>query len=179
MTRLLPALRHPGRPGHAGRPGRGGGDVVIPSRPSRTGVEAVHPLHSDPEATMRSTNRSAVRSVPGRAAGPSPASSEGSTGGSGPETHPRRAPLAGGEWSRRIPLASGLASVAAVVLLLVLAAVLPESIAAQEGGFASQTLGRGYTHVFIAYAIAWVLVLGWALSIARRLAAVERELDRS
>lgn len=37
---------------------------------------------------------------------------------------------------------------------------------------------RGYTHMFIAYAIAWALVMGWIISIARRLGRVERELNR-
>ena len=37
---------------------------------------------------------------------------------------------------------------------------------------------RGYTHMFIAYAIAWLLVAGWVISIARRLGRVERELNR-
>lgn len=37
---------------------------------------------------------------------------------------------------------------------------------------------RGYTHVFIAYGIAWLLVGGWVISIARRLGRVERELNR-
>lgn len=35
---------------------------------------------------------------------------------------------------------------------------------------------RAYWHVFIAYAIVLVLVLGWVISIARRLGAVERRL---
>lgn len=37
---------------------------------------------------------------------------------------------------------------------------------------------RGYTHMFIAYAIAWLVVVGWIISIARRLGRVERELNR-
>ena len=40
---------------------------------------------------------------------------------------------------------------------------------------AEQTL-RPYWHVFIAYAIAVVFVMGWVISIARRLAALERRL---
>ena len=44
----------------------------------------------------------------------------------------------------------------------------PEAIAAQNL--------RGYTHMFIAYAIAWALVLGWVISIARRLGRVEAAL---
>ncbi len=40
----------------------------------------------------------------------------------------------------------------------------------------SQTLGRGYWHVFAAYAAVWILVLGWVISIVRRLRRVEERL---
>jgi len=46
---------------------------------------------------------------------------------------------------------------------------------ADSGALASQNL-RGYTHMFIAYAIAWLIVVGWVISIARRLGRVERAL---
>ncbi len=39
-----------------------------------------------------------------------------------------------------------------------------------------QTLGRGYWQVFAAYAIVWLLVLGWVISIVRRLRRVEERL---
>ena len=39
-----------------------------------------------------------------------------------------------------------------------------------------QTLGRAYWHVFTAYAIVWLLVLGWLISIVRRLRRVEERL---
>jgi CcmD family protein len=42
----------------------------------------------------------------------------------------------------------------------------------------SQSL-RPYWHVFIAYSIAIVLVLGWVISIGRRLRDVEERLGRS
>ena len=42
----------------------------------------------------------------------------------------------------------------------------------------TQTLGRAYWHVFAAYAVAWALVLGWIVSVARRLARVRERLDR-
>ncbi len=35
---------------------------------------------------------------------------------------------------------------------------------------------RDYTHVFAAFAIAWILILGYVVSLGRRWAAVEREL---
>jgi CcmD family protein len=37
---------------------------------------------------------------------------------------------------------------------------------------------KAYWHVFIAFAIAWVLLFGYALSLGRRFARVERELQR-
>jgi CcmD family protein len=40
----------------------------------------------------------------------------------------------------------------------------------------TQELGRAYWHVFAAYAIAWGFVLGWIVSVARRLARVEARL---
>ncbi|MCH7890642.1 MAG: CcmD family protein [Gemmatimonadetes bacterium] len=39
-----------------------------------------------------------------------------------------------------------------------------------------QTLGRAYWHVFAAYAVVWLLVLGWVISIVRRLRRVEERL---
>jgi hypothetical protein len=53
-------------------------------------------------------------------------------------------------------------------------------VSAQSGLPDPQALGnqnlRGYTHMFIAYAIAWCLIMAWAVSIARRLGAVEKAL---
>jgi CcmD family protein len=43
---------------------------------------------------------------------------------------------------------------------------------------ARQTLGLPYWHVFIAYAVVWLLVAGWVISIARRLSDVEKRLGR-
>lgn len=37
---------------------------------------------------------------------------------------------------------------------------------------------RPFWHVFAAYAIAWLLVLGWLVTIARRLGRVEERLGR-
>jgi hypothetical protein len=59
---------------------------------------------------------------------------------------------------------------------LLLLALLAHRAVAQETveRLASQSL-RPYWHVFIAYALAWALVFGWVVSIARRLARAERE----
>jgi CcmD family protein len=37
---------------------------------------------------------------------------------------------------------------------------------------------RAYWHVFAAFAIAWILLFGYALSLGRRFTRVERELQR-
>jgi CcmD family protein len=62
----------------------------------------------------------------------------------------------------------------------ILALALPAFVLAQSGlpdpeAIAGQNL-RGYTHMFIAYALAWAVILGWVVSIARRLNKVERAL---
>ncbi|HET9949219.1 MAG TPA: CcmD family protein [Longimicrobiales bacterium] len=67
------------------------------------------------------------------------------------------------------------------ILLLGLAAAAlhaqgPSSLP-QNGALAAQSL-RPYWHVFIAYSIAIVLVLGWVVSIGRRLKDVEERLRK-
>jgi CcmD family protein len=68
------------------------------------------------------------------------------------------------------------------ITFLVLAALVllcPEMGFSQGMADASAIAGqnlRGYTHMFIAYAIAWALVVGWVISIARRLGRVEKAL---
>ena len=54
---------------------------------------------------------------------------------------------------------------------------VPGTLAAQATELGQQTLGRAYWHVFIAYALVWVFVGGWVISIARRLARIERRLS--
>jgi len=59
--------------------------------------------------------------------------------------------------------------------------LLPEAALAQQPGLpdpralASQSL-RGYNHMFAAYALAWLFMAGWVISIARRLARLEKAL---
>ena len=70
-----------------------------------------------------------------------------------------------------------------VLVLALLVAIVPHVGLAQgamqdmqgSGSLANQTL-RGYTHMFIAYFIAWAIIFGWVVSIARRLARVEKAL---
>src|SRR6185436_9953331 len=70
-------------------------------------------------------------------------------------------------WTRSAALAAALLLVLFLVPGLVLAQTAPEELA-------SQTLGRAYWHVFIGYAAAWVLVGGWVISMARRMARLEK-----
>lgn len=70
---------------------------------------------------------------------------------------------------------STFARTAWVLLILAAAgAILPPDAVGQ--GVPGSGLGRPYWHVFAAYAIAWVLVFGWVVSIARRLARIEKRL---
>ena len=67
------------------------------------------------------------------------------------------------------------ALVFAVVAVLLLPGLGFAQGMADADAIASQNL-RGYTHMFIAYAIAWAVVVGWVISIARRLGRVEEAL---
>jgi len=64
-----------------------------------------------------------------------------------------------------------------VICALLLAA---PAVAQQAGLPSSDAAGqslRPYAFVFIAYAILWVFVFGWLVSVARRLGRLERRLD--
>lgn len=66
------------------------------------------------------------------------------------------------------------------LLSLLLLASTAVVVAGQElpaSGMGTQSL-RPYWHVFIAYAIAIALVLGWVISIGRRLKDVEERLGQ-
>ncbi|MEK9502306.1 hypothetical protein [Gaopeijia maritima] len=67
---------------------------------------------------------------------------------------------------------------AALLLALPVALLLPigSPVLAQASELGRQTLGRAYWHVFAAYAIGLLLIGGWVVSIARRLARLERKL---
>lgn len=62
------------------------------------------------------------------------------------------------------------------LLAAALLAILSPTLLAQGTDLASQTLGRAYWHVFAAYAIGWIMILGWVISIARRLVSVEQAM---
>ena len=69
------------------------------------------------------------------------------------------------------------------VLFSVLVLTLLPALAQAQTGLpdpsviAGQNL-RGYTHMFIAYFICWAMVLGWVVSIARRLGRIEKALNQ-
>ena len=63
-----------------------------------------------------------------------------------------------------------------LVLPALLLAVPFPALAAQATDATSIGGLRAYWHVFIAYAVVIVLVLGWVISIARRLKDVEQRL---
>jgi CcmD family protein len=65
----------------------------------------------------------------------------------------------------------------AAVAVLVAFALAPDLLLAQNANLGAQQLGRPYWHVFAAYAIGWVLIFGWVVSIARRLRSLERKID--
>ena len=74
-----------------------------------------------------------------------------------------------------------LKNVVGGALALILFVLLTVPLSAQEiSGLPPSTMGaqslRPYWHVFIAYAIAIVMVLGWVVSIGRRLKNVEQKL---
>ena len=69
-------------------------------------------------------------------------------------------------------LATGLLG----LLLLVLSS---PPLMAQAEALREQGLGRAYWHVFLAYAVVVLLILGWVISIARRLRRVEDRLRSS
>lgn len=64
----------------------------------------------------------------------------------------------------------------ALALLLTVAAVAAGAAQTPGEALATQNL-RPYRHVFIAYAVAWLLIFGWLVWVGRRLARLERSLE--
>lgn len=52
----------------------------------------------------------------------------------------------------------------------------PGSSGLPQRAAAPRTL-RDYTHVFVAFALAWLLLFGYALSLGRKFARIEREME--
>ena len=72
---------------------------------------------------------------------------------------------------------SGSRSLLAGCGLLALLLVPAELWAQAAEPLSSQRLGRPYLFVFLAYALVWLFIAGWVISIARRLARVEKRLQ--
>lgn len=62
------------------------------------------------------------------------------------------------------------------VLAVAAAVVLAEPVMAQQPPAAGGQNLRAYRFVFLAYALAWVLVFGWIWAVARRLARLDSRL---
>lgn len=58
----------------------------------------------------------------------------------------------------------------------VLATFLLVSGVAGQAALSDQRLGRPFTHVFIAYAVVWLVLAAWVMTIAKRLAQIETRL---
>lgn len=71
-----------------------------------------------------------------------------------------------------------LVVLAALAALAVVFLAAPGSAVAQSADLGAQRLGRPYLFVFLAYAVGWALILGWIVSIARRLRSLERRIER-
>ena len=80
-----------------------------------------------------------------------------------------------------IPNQALVRTLAAALVLTALTAICVEPAFTQEAvlspDFAGQSL-RPYRFVFYAYAIAWLLVFGWVVSVARRMSSLERRLGK-
>lgn len=83
-----------------------------------------------------------------------------------------------------IPISRGvarsLAAVAALALLVLAVWGLPTELLAQAAQSAPEPPRemRQFWHVFIAYAIAWLLVFVWLLTILRRIRRVDERLTK-
>jgi CcmD family protein len=74
-------------------------------------------------------------------------------------------------------LSTSLRWIVPLGVLSVLLALDAAAAAAQTGGAAAGVGGlRAYWHVFIAYAVVILLVLGWVVSIGRRLKDIQQRL---
>ena len=80
-------------------------------------------------------------------------------------------------WVRRASAPAGRRWVQASLAAVLGLSLAPGSVLAQAEALGRQQLGRPYFFVFLAYAIGWALILGWVVSIARRLGRVESRLQ--
>lgn len=76
-----------------------------------------------------------------------------------------------------MPRALRILSRLVVPVLLSAATALPAVAQTLPGSDVGAQNLRPYHFLFIAYALAWLLVFGWVVSVARRLARVEKRLE--
>jgi CcmD family protein len=65
----------------------------------------------------------------------------------------------------------------ALPALLPAALALPAAAQALPGSDMGAQNLQPYHFLFVAYALAWILVFGWVVSVARRLARLEKRLE--
>ncbi len=63
-------------------------------------------------------------------------------------------------------------------VMIWIATALPAAAQALPGADVGAQNLRAYHFLFLAYALVWILVFGWVVSIARRLKRLEKQLDR-
>ena len=68
-------------------------------------------------------------------------------------------------------------AVRALLLALVLLLALPGPGSGQSVGESVASGGRGYTFMFLAYAIAWLLPFGWGASLFWRFGQIGKDLE--
>jgi CcmD family protein len=59
------------------------------------------------------------------------------------------------------------------------AAEAPPAAAGLPQRAAAERTMRGYWHLFIAFAVTWLLLFGYAISLGRRFGKLERQLERA
>ena len=74
------------------------------------------------------------------------------------------------------PMVLTMRTLTKAALALALLAVFVQPVLAQVGS-QPEGLGRPYVHVFLAYAITVLAILGWTVSISRRLGRIDRSLQ--
>jgi CcmD family protein len=80
-------------------------------------------------------------------------------------------------FSAAAPVPSALAQATAPAVQAAPATAAPSPGAAALPRYTQPRTLRAYWHLFIAFAVAWLLVFGYTVSIARRFGRIERELE--
>ncbi len=78
---------------------------------------------------------------------------------------------------RSVRFRRALAATLVLLVALFVASATPDGLSAQATAEAGAREMRHFWHVFVAYAAAWILILGWVWSIVRCLRRVEDKLN--